>query len=243
MAFPVVSDITETVFAVSSTQHLVDMPATVDPGDLLLLFFCNDGIATVTTPDGWALMDTAEAPNSNARFSVYYKIAVGDEDGTTVDFVTSVNEQAAIQLYRIAASSWHGTTPPAISSPSAATTATPDPPSLNPADWDVEDTLWLATYGSDDHDDATAYPTNYTDGTYNETWAGGGSCSIGTARRELAAASEDPSAFTIENPEQNVAYTVAIRPAADELDELAVIGVVGAFGLDVQRRSGRVVGY
>lgn len=213
MAFPVIAEITETSFASSATEHLVTMPATVDVGDLLLVFFANDGSATVALPTGWTLLDET-LDGSNVRFSVYYKDAIGDEDSTTVDFVTSVDEQAAAQVYRITVASWHGTTAPEISTAVTGNDVNPDPADLNPSGWDTEDTLWIASYGADDEEDATAYPTNYTNGTYTESFAGSGSCGVGTARRELANASDNPPAFTINAIQQWVAFTVAIRPAA-----------------------------
>src|SRR3972149_4008656 len=144
LAAPVVASVTATTFGSDTTGHLVSMPATVNAGDLLIVLFTNDGSATVTTPDGWTQL--ASTPNGSAvRLSVYYKKAAGTEGGTTVDFVTSAAEQAAAQVYRI--TDWDGTTPPAISSAATGSSPSPDPASLNPTGWGVEDTLWLAVAG------------------------------------------------------------------------------------------------
>ena len=212
MAFPVIASVTASSFGTDATAHLVAMPATVDANDLLIVGFANDGSATVTTPGGWTLIQS-DANSTAARLSSYYKIAVGNEDGTTVDFVTSATEKAAAQVYRITAASWHGTTPPETAAAATGGGAGPDPPSTNPAGWNVEDTLWIAMYGADDDDDASTYPTNYTNGTYTQSDNSNASASMGSARRELAAASDDPGIFTIAAGEEWITITLAIRPS------------------------------
>lgn len=110
MAFPVVESFTPTIFSTSATAHLVAMPATVNVGDLLIVMFTNNNAtaATVATPGAWNQLHTTAS--ATVRYGTYYKIADGTEDGTTVDFVTSVSRKAVAHTYRI--STWHGTTPP-----------------------------------------------------------------------------------------------------------------------------------
>jgi hypothetical protein len=213
LAAIVVESLTETAFGTDTTDHYVNMPATVDGGNLLIVLFTNDGNATVTTPGGWTqLASTADAVA--VRLSVYYKMAAGTEGGTTVNFVTSAAEQAVAQVYRI--TNWHGTTPPEISTAATGTDMAPNPTSLNPAGWDVASTLWLAVAGQDrgDQSGTTAYPVYYTDGisTQSSDPATTGHCRIHSAFRGLAAASEDPGAFTIPVSEDWVAFTIAVRP-------------------------------
>ena len=216
LAAPVVASVTETAFGTYTTNHYVNMPATVAVGDLLIVLFTNEGLAAVTTPAGWTEM----ASNSYywfVRLSAYYKIAVGDEDGSTVNFITSSNQEAAAQVYRI--TNWHGTTPPEISTAATGTSTAPNPASLDPAGWDVADTLWIAVAGQDrgDQGEATAYPASYTDGTSTLSSDGTGSCRTLSARRVLAAASENPGAFTIPISDEWVAFTIAVRPALRDL--------------------------
>jgi len=221
LAAPAVASVTETAFGTDTTDHNVDMPATVNADDLLIVLFTNDGNATVTTPGGWSAL--ASDHNTAVRCSVYYKIAVGDEDGTTVDFVTSANEQAAAQVYRI--TNWHGTTPPEISTAATGTSTRPNPASLDPAGWDVADTLWIAVAGQDrGQGTPTAYPAYYTDGISTLSSATTDSCRTLSARRVLAAASEDPSPFTIPASEEWVAFTIAVRPAPRDLTTSSTAG-------------------
>jgi preprotein translocase subunit YajC len=217
LAAPLVTSVTETEFGTDTTYHYVNMPAMVNTGDLLIVLFTNDGSATVTTPAGWSLL-ASNANGSAVRLSVYYKIAGGTEGGTTVNFVTSASEQAAAQVYRI--TNWHGTTPPEISTDVTGTSTAPNPASLNPAGWDVADTLWIAVAGQDrgDEDGTTAYPASYTNGistlsAEDDT----SSCRTLSARRVLAAASEDPGAFTIPVSQEWVAFTIAVRPEPHDL--------------------------
>jgi len=216
LAAPVVDSVTETAFGTDTTNHYVDMPATVNAGDLLIVIFTNDGIATVTTPAGWTEL-ASDKRGIAVRLSAYYKIAVGDEDGTTVNFVSSMAEEAAAQVYRI--TNWHGTSPPEISTAATGISTAPDPASLNPAGWDLEDTLWIAVAGQDrgDQSGTTAYPVSYTDGTSTLSAHSWQSCRTLSARRVLTAASEDPGAFTIPISDEWVAFTIAIRPSLRDL--------------------------
>jgi hypothetical protein len=216
LAAPVVASVTETAFGSDTTNHNVTMPGTVNEGDLLIVLFTNEGSATVTTPDGWTTL-ASNAANAAVRLSVCYKTAAGTEAGTVVDFVTSAAEQAAAQVYRI--TDWHGTTPPEISTAATGTSTAPNPASLNPAGWDVASTLWIAVAGQDrgDQSGTTAYPASYADGTSTVSSFTTGSCRIYSASRVLAAASENPGAFTIPVWEEWVAFTIAVRPEPRDL--------------------------
>jgi hypothetical protein len=221
---PAVTSVTQTTFSNDTTDHHVNLPATVSTGDLLIVLFTNDGSATVTTPDGWSSL-ASDASGSAVRLSVYYKIADGTEGGTTVDLVTSAAEQAAAQAYGI--TDWNGTTPPEISTVATNTSTRPDPASLNLAGWAVGDTLWLAVAGQDRGDDqleTTAYPAHYTDGISTLSSSGTANCRILSARRVLATESENPLPFTIPISEEWVAFTIAVRPATYDLTVSSTAG-------------------
>ena len=222
LAAPAVASVTETAFGTDTTDHYVSMPATVDAGDLLIVLFTNDEGATVTTPSGWNLL-ASDANGTQVRLSVYYKIAAGTEGGTTVNFVTSPAQEAAAQVYRI--TNWHGTTPPEISTAVTGTNTRPDPASLDPAGWDVADTLWIAVAGQDrGQGTPTAYPAYYTNGISTLSSATTDNCRTLSARRVLAAASEDPGPFTIPASEEWVAFTIAVRPAPRDLTTSSTAG-------------------
>jgi len=214
-SFPQVASVTETTFSADTTNHYVAMPATVAAGDLLLVLFTNDGDATVTTPGGWTQINTL-VRSTYARGSIFAKDAVGNEGGTTVNFQTSLTEQAAAQVYRILAADWYGDIANGIASASfdPGAVQTPDPPSLNPAAWDVEKTLWIAYAAGSAWTSVTSYPTNYTNGRHIVTTADTTGASASSARRESEAASEDPGIFTMSESRSGVVFTIAIRPSS-----------------------------
>jgi len=218
MAFPTRDSFIREVFAGNTTAHLVDMPATVDSGDLLLVFFTNDGGGrTVTTPVGWTELfsEGFGAGSAGVLHSAFYKIAAGTEGGTTVDFVTSHTETAIAHTLRV--TSWHGTTPPESGTPAEATSTTPDPPNFNPDGWDAEDTLWIATFGADDSGNGSVsdFPDNYTiDNVSDFANEFSSSCLAAAAIRELNATSDDPNTFTKNASNEWVSNLTAVRPAA-----------------------------
>jgi len=223
MSAPLVNSVTETASNTDAIDHYVNMPSTVDAGDLLIVLFTNDGYAAVTAPAGWTAL-ASNAANGAVRASVYYKITGGTEGNTTVHFVTSAAEEAAAQVYRI--TNWHGTTPPEISIAATGTSTRPNPASLNPAGWDVSDTLWLAVAGQDrgDQDGPTAYPAYYIDGISTLSSEEITGCQTHSACRVIAAASENPWPFTIPASEEWIAFTIAIRAKTHDLSTSSTEG-------------------
>lgn len=212
MAFPVVESVTPTIFSTAATAHLVTMPATVNAGDLLIARITTAGSnanGAVTTPGAWNLLHSTVG-GTTTRLSAYYKIAVGDEDGTTVDFVTFAAVKAVAHVHRI--SGWHGTTPPEVGTATTGSSVSPDPPSLTPS-WGAADTLWLASCGAalGGSQSVSAYPTDYINGNDDITTTSGAAF-IGSANRNLNAASDDPGAFTLTLTAVWVAQTLAVQP-------------------------------
>jgi hypothetical protein len=222
LAAPSVASVTETEFDSSATNHNVAMPATVGVDDLLIVLFVNTGTSNVTTPANWNQLASNSSSDGaggdpDVRFSVYYKKAVGNEDGTTVDFVTSASQRAAAQVYRITFYSWHGTTSPEISAAATGNSNNgPNPASLNPAGWGTEETLWIAACGFGDDDGMGAYPAGYGNGQESSASGSGDDCELNSARRVNTTASEDPGTFDISgsDTENWAAFTIAVRPAA-----------------------------
>jgi len=216
ITFPDVQSITETQFSSATTAHLVNMPASVSAGDLLMILFANNTAATITNPSGWTQKWNFTPAGNNVTGACFVKVAAGTEGGTTVDVVTSSAKTAAAQVYRI--DNWHGS----LSDIEVGTLVesgglgtTPNPPSLT-ASWGSKDNLWIAAtqYGEDDVL-VSAYPANY--GTGTDTVSGAGSnagCSVGSAQRDLTTATEDPGTFTLAAPEEWIANTIVVRPLA-----------------------------
>jgi hypothetical protein len=221
MAFPIVASAVRESFAGLATSHAVDMPATVNSGDLLIVHFTNfNATFTVTTPGGWTQLFSNGNPPSGLRVGAYYKIAAGTEDGTTVDFVTSDLCQAISHTYRI--TNWHGTTPPEVGTIATGTSTTPDPPTLTPS-WGAVDTLWIACYGLQfaSANEPTA-PTNYMNRTWGQSDSGGSTVGGATATRELNATSDNPGTFTSDISDDWGANTIAVRPGSGGGTDLSV---------------------
>jgi hypothetical protein len=214
MTFPTVESVTETAFASNTTAHECTLPATINAGDLLLLIFANDGVTAQTTPSGWTALDKQTTGNQ-VYGGVYALDAVGDESGT-VDVVTAAVEAGAGHIYRI--TGWGGDIATDIDISTVATGSDTDAPNSTSvtAGGGSADNLFLtiACWGDDD-EGVNLYPTNYTNGV---SIACGGAPSEsgrgGSARRELAAASDDPGAWQLAGNERWVAWTLVIAPAA-----------------------------
>lgn len=206
--------LTRQIFSSASTDHNVVMPAVVGAGDLLVIGFTSYN-GPPTTPSGWTQLHST-ANSFNIQQTVYAKKAIGNEDGTNVNIVTSSSMVGVAHLYHVPAAEWHGTTMPEVGTASTGNSVSPNPPSLSPS-WGAADTLWLVfttAYGPA-FPTVTAYPTSYTNGAYDLQGTGNGATMLGSARRGNNTATEDPAAFTISPDTLWIAQTVAIRPAPD----------------------------
>jgi hypothetical protein len=141
----------------------------------------------------------------------FYKIADGTE-GATEDVVTANAQRSAHQLYRI--TGYHPMTPPQIgfTGGGAADTAA-NPPSLNPTNWNIEDTLWIIGCVSDADTVFSADPASYTNAVENNSGSTTDGAKLRTLRRESAVESEDPGVFTNTSRQWNCA-TIAVRPGS-----------------------------
>jgi len=198
----------------------VFMPSTINAGDLLVAFFANRGAsatATVTTPTGWTqLFSQVNGTGANAvRFGGYVKIATGNEDGTTVNFATGTDQQAAAQVYCVEASTWTGSLADVVAAvASTGNSTTINPPALTPS-WGSDTTLWLTGAGHGREFALSSSPPNYTGTERTNSSTSTGNCTTLSARRELSAASDDPGNFVIATAFQWVAQTIAVRPRAN----------------------------
>jgi hypothetical protein len=233
MAFPTIptagaNTLLFSVTAAAGTTHTFPSLTTLDNanGDLLIAVIAlYQASATGNTFGTWGgsfteFGDSSSATNPSVAMGAAYKISNGTETGTFT-VTSSISGRAAMALMSV--KNWHGTTVPEIAFSAATTTTAHDPPSLDPSGWGSEDTLWVAVAGSGQTSLTGSWtgigsaPTNYTD--YGESAIAGGdvvgAAQIAVAFRQLAAASDDPGAFTTDtSPEIERAATIAVRPAA-----------------------------
>lgn len=229
MAFPTVAaaDSKSGTQTSNSTSWTGTFPTNIAVDDLLILFVSCDGASTSASATGFSAIININSGATGG--TLLMKKAAGTETGTFT-ITISASEQGCWRCIRIPAATWFAGTITAAdtstdsyeSSGSAATGTTnaPNPPSVNPVDWDVEDTLWIAWCGWDSTPTMSTFPTNYTQedhttaGGHTATSGGAGGAGLAVAYRQNAVASEDPSAFGLSGADNWVAMTLAIRPAA-----------------------------
>ncbi len=189
----------------NATSHTVNLPSGIVLNDVVLVFFASDGSPTITFPAGWIEL-FQNANGTNNKLGAWYRVANGTE-GATITVTTSASERTAHTSYRISGA---GGTPCYAPTTVTGASVSPNPPSGTPF-WAQANTLWFAACGYDYNRTVSAYPTNYTNGR-NDYANNTQGCGVGTARREVNAASEDPGTFTISASDDWVANTVAIQP-------------------------------
>jgi hypothetical protein len=212
---PVVEATATSSTETAGTTHTVALPTGILSGDLLVAGFAVDGNqrqVTVTWPAGWAelfdlMNDDNFAVEAECGGSIAYRVADGTE-GSSITVTTSESETSAHTVYRIS-----GAGTPEFAPARSLTTpdASPDPPELTYSGGSGNH-LWLAWSFSDDLDAVTGFPTDYTDGI-TVSAGSSGACTIGSARRKLAAATDNPGVFTLAATEEWVAATV-VAPSA-----------------------------
>ncbi len=213
-AFPVIDSTSSGTDEVLNATHVTFTPATVTADDLLVMCLSHDGPMAVDGPgDGWTeLFDTNEGSMGSA---CYCKDADGTEDSEQVDFTYVGGDPSEIGAYIGYAIS--GTFDGGCASIEAGTTAganstSPDPPDFNPS-WGTEDTLWLAHSGANNDTTNTTYTVHsYPDNQLAVDCTPLGCSNLGQSTDELATASQNPGAMTLDNSQSWTANT--FKPAA-----------------------------
>jgi hypothetical protein len=208
MAFPVVQATNTSVTTPAATSHVISLPAGIVSGNLLLAIFGIGGNTVGSWPAGWTELWGTELPASVGRLECRYRIADGSE-GATITVTTSGALTSSHTTYRIDTFSGNA---PVAGTTATATSTNANPPSLTPS-WGAKDTLWIAVAGVSGSAPSAA-PANYTNLLTAAT-----PTTLGSARRELNAATEDPGVFTSAN-DQWAANTIAVEPAAAAAETL-----------------------
>ena len=200
---------------------------TKNAGDLLLAICVEyDGNSTDAEFSSWggSFTEIADrAGTATMAIGVAWKISTGSETGTftvtTAD--TSTNDSVMILM---SIPGVHATLAPEVS---VMTTSAAAPPAvgttLNPTNWDVAETLWIAVGGSGETATTGSYtgmasaPTNYTD--YSDSGITAdvvGGVEAAVAFRQLAAASEAPGAWGGDTSNaRGAALVIAVPPFGD----------------------------
>ena len=220
--FPSVRSSSQDIKDSAANSITLTWPATVESDDILLCFvavFDDNGISTAES----GVSELFEVDANRNSIAIYAKDADGTEDSGTWT-VTTDGAQAEKWTWHCWAiqDTFDGTNANSVTTATdfdggSVPSTVSNCPSLNPAGWGTEDTLWVcfAGWASDVAADMTSYPAACTDNQSNQetTIVDSGLCSD-----EEAAASKDFAAFTISGGASTndtwAAATVAIRPAS-----------------------------
>jgi len=221
MAFPAVqtADTKNGVQTSNAITWTLTYPTNLASGDLILALLSNDGANSANTwPGGWINLNLGTGAND---LNWAKKLSDGTETGNFSVTLTG-SEQGAWRVFRI--TGWEGTigtdfgnagTDGAVLAASTITgspSAAPNPPSLDPANWGVEDTLWIAACSVDTSRTISVWPL--ADLQTSDVSGGAGGATLGVCMTNSAVASLDPGTFTISASDDWAAITIAVRPAA-----------------------------
>ena len=245
MSFPVVQATNTSATTTAGTSHTVNLPSGIVSGNLLIALFSGFfGSGTtpvdISWPLGWTEFFEQDASTSTLHLAVAgaYRLADGNE-GASITVTTNLSVLAAHNTYRISGAADPATQPPeaaAISYTAAA--AGIDPPSLTPTGG-AKDYLWLAVAGWRRTGlSATTSPTNYTDAIEGSSAGGASGTKLRSLRRQLNAASEDPSTFTLSSTtsERRIGVTIAVHPIAT--NGLTISGSTATFSTALPNNIG-----
>lgn len=196
-----------------SDTHTHDLPASIQSGELLLMFFTLDDPAGVGSgPSGWTALIDQETEGGGTT-QIFYKTATGSEGATVAWNATDDHESACI-VFRIA--DWQDIEASTIAEDTNLSSI--DIPSITPS-WGIDDTLWVAYTLTEDPPANTAMsaPTNYGTVTHINTESGVVLGIDVAMRTNYRCDTEDPDNFTSNggvSPSTDMAAgMVAIRPA------------------------------
>lgn len=189
------------------------LPSGIEPGELLLLVVSVGTAAfspLVQVPTGWtALYNLNPTYSYLDSAAAFWRVADGSEGATvTLSSPASGSRDWQVAAYRISA---HDSQ---IEATAAATgSGNPDPASLSPS-WGSANNLWLTAA----HVNADVYSSITVPSSYGNLLKAKVTATLGVARRENAASSEDPGAWSSASG-AHVDSTIAVKPlsAASEL--------------------------
>lgn len=218
-AYPVIAATNGGNDVINQLNHTVNLPAGINAGDLLVVYFVSDGVPLSTWPAGWFfIVGGANAPNVICE--IYYRIADGTE-GASIIVSTDANQMTAHTSHRITG---YGGIPEDSATDEGADNS-PDPPNLAPS-WGSTTTLWIAASAYDvGTRTVNAYPANFINNNRNDRSNNAEGVGVGIATRNLTAAAENPGVFTLSAAEPHLAWTIAVQPAVVESTEATVTGI------------------
>lgn len=225
MAFPSVEATGGGVGTSPVTDATCPCPATVNAGDLLILWHRAGTGGSLTFPSGFQTLVNASPDTSDDQVGLAWKKADGTEGGTTLH-ITQASSKYVNLLFRISGAADPDSQPPQISTVATGTNSSPDPTSLSPTGG-AKDYLWfwLGSWEGEQTSPPSGFPTNYSTGPYADSTGTGGqtatNCRYAATHRQANAASEDPGSWGLSGPAPWTAYTLAVHPVPPQTRALA----------------------
>ena len=229
MATPTVISTASTTYVVGRVLN-VDMPTSVEEGDLLVVFAAvdNNSWLDFVALDGFSILDSGAAGADQAVDShfLFSRIADGTEGGGTFRLVvgSSVTEVIAAVCYCIRGGREIEYAKQQVTL-DYATYGGYTNPTLTPS-WGSDDYLWLVSLG---YLSTTSQPAGYGNYLTSGLFSSSGS-SINTASKETTAStSETPGTWTsaIGGSQRQIAWTVAVRPYTATSGGVAAVHPLG----------------
>jgi hypothetical protein len=213
--YPEVKNVAMSQHLSNVNTHIINLPANIQAGDMLIIFFRTNFTSVTHTLATWTQLATL---SSNGRSTIYYRRADGTE-GATVTISSSGLRASRAYTYLVRNA-------PGNPQGGFAATETIDPPLLTP-NWGNLPALWLIMANS--RNDSVTYtaPSNYTN-LQQSAIAG---IAMAVAQQLKKAMSENPATFTtnivVANPH---AATVALQGRGG--DTRAGVTVLGGTPID-----------
>lgn len=213
MALPVVQGTPTTVtYSGVPTVHGVTLPAGIVAGEYILVFAQLDRERPIPTPP--AGFSNLYYDRNDPGLACWYKLAVGTEGGTTVNFTFAPDPfglglNATWSVLRVSGLESFGTDTPATSTATSGSSTSPNSGSASAA-WQPADILAVTQYsGFETTHQATASPTGYGTPIPN----GSGVHGAIAYRTAPSAGAEDPAAWTVSTSITWLARTVIFKGA------------------------------
>lgn len=209
MASPTVTASATTNGTTSTATPTINLPATVNANDIIVVFIRADNEEAYTWPANWNLLISDASDGSDDQTGCRWKLAVGNEDGTTIQLSRTNSGKFSALAYAIG-----GANNVEVGSLGTGASTTPDPPNFAPSGG-TQDYLWLWMGGWEGEQTSppAGNPTNYTNPIGANSGTAGAvttNCRVASARRATTAASENPGTWTISASDDWTAFTMAL---------------------------------
>lgn len=211
MASPTVRSTATTNGTTATASPVINLPATVVAGDILIVVIRQDNEEGYTWPADWTALSPLPDISDGAddQTSCRYKTADGSEGGTTITLTRTQSNKFAAVSYAIA-----GATNIEAGGLATGASTAPDPLTFTPSGGS-QDYLWLSigAWEGEQTSPPTATPTNYTNKIGANSGTAGAvstNCRVAGVNRATTASSENPGAWAISASDDWTAFVIAL---------------------------------